>query len=194
MRPDNQDPSARDRGDGGQDGVESGVEGKLDGKLGGDDAPAARADDDDALEREIRRDRPFDLAEAIGRAAGGSLKGASPVPAGRQLLLEAKALLQARLDDADGALTDTLLARLADDPPLLDRHRGMPAAALRELLDGLLSRETLLADLVRETDARWGRAYDERPRFELPGRPTAADDPYTLAGVHVRLTALRDRL
>lgn len=145
-------------------------------------------------EREQARSRPFDLAEAVGRAAAGQLKGASPVPASRQLLLEAGELLAARLADADGALARTLLARLEDDPALLARCGASAPAALAALLDRLLGSPTGLEALVRETDARWGREMDEKPRFESPGRPAAADDPYTLAGVADALAALRKEL
>jgi hypothetical protein len=43
-----------------------------------DDKPCSEADAE--LEREIRKDRKFTLAEAIGRLAGpGAMKGESPV-------------------------------------------------------------------------------------------------------------------
>lgn len=145
-------------------------------------------------EREALRRRPFDLATAIARAGAGNLKGASPVPAARQLVLAVTALLSARLPDSEGSLARVLAARLEDDPNLLDRHRGAPAAALAELLDRALATPTSLAELVREVDARWGRDYDERPRFEAIGRPPAPDDPYTLECVRALLTALRDSL
>jgi hypothetical protein len=172
MRHDNQDPEDADPGKRLPDG-------------GGPD------DDGAALEAEIRRGRTFSLAEAVGRAAAGSLKGASPVPASRQALLAAEALLEAKLNDPEGSLAGTLLARLADDLPLLDRHRDHPADALAELLDRVLATPAALADFVRETDARWGRDYDERPRFESPGRPAAPDDPYPVDDVRARLVALR---
>lgn len=161
-----------------------------------DDADAGGPDDDGAaaLEAESLRGRTFGLAEAVGRAAAGSLKGASPVPVSRQALLAAAALLEAKLDDPEGSLAATLLARLADDLPLLDRHRDRPAGALAELLDRMLATPAALAEFVRETDARWGRDYDERPRFEAPGRPAAVDDPYTVDNVRARLAALRGAL
>jgi hypothetical protein len=160
-----------------------------------DDVPAAPGDgknaDDRAVEREIRRGRTFDLAAAIGRAGAGNLKGASPIPATRQALLTIEALLAARLQDPEGSLTRTLLVRLESDPPLLDRHRDHPEAALAAVLDRILAVATELEDLVRETDARWGRDYDERPRFEGGSRPAAADDPYTVEGVREVLSRLR---
>ena len=54
-------------------------------------------------------------------------------------------------------------------------------------------RAALLADLVREVDMEWGRREQERPRFERPGEPPAADDPYTVASVTETLADLRAR-
>lgn len=146
------------------------------------------------IEQEIRRRRAWDLAGAVARAGAGNLRGASPVPADRQLVLDVGALLAARLPDPDGTLTRVLLAGLADDPALLAACRGRPAAALAALLDRALAAPAALAELVRQVDARWGRDNDERPRFETNGRPPAADDPYTLSGVRNQLEALRREL
>lgn len=145
-------------------------------------------------EHELRRDRKFSLAEAIGRDNAELLKGASPVARGRQVLLEIEHCLENHLDDPDGSLSRTLLARLEDNPPLLARHFSSPLGALAELVNEFLSQEQALFALVRDTDARWGREYQEKPRFESEGQPPHADDPYTHAGVRSRLTDLRQHI
>ena len=155
-----------------------------------DGKPVPGDDPEGDLEREVRRGRRFDLAEALGRAGAGSLKGASPVARARQVLLEVRGLLEARLPDPEGSLTRTILARLESDTPLLARHFAAPAGALAEFLDRVLASPALLADLVRDADARWGRDYGERPRFERGGSP-APDDPYTEDGVAAQLRELR---
>lgn len=146
--------------------------------------------DQGSVEDEIRRGRPFDLAEAVGRAGAGALKGASPVAPARQALMEIRARLEAGLADTEGSLTRTILARLEADTPLLARHLDRPAAALAEFLDRVLGTPGELATLVRDADARWGRDYAERPHFESGGAADP-DDPYTEAGVRVLLTELR---
>ncbi|MBM4131337.1 hypothetical protein FJ250_09995 [bacterium] len=151
-------------------------------------------DETGRIEQEIRRRRDWDLAGAVARAGAGNLRGASPVPADRQLVLEAGALLAARLPDPEGTLTRVLLDGLADDPALLAACRGRPAGALAALLDRALATPASLAELVRRVDARWGRDNIERPRFETDGRTAAADDPYTLAGVRQQLEILRQDL
>lgn len=145
-------------------------------------------------ESEIRRDRKFTLAEAVGREAAGSLSGASPVALADQVLLEIAHLLESHLADSPGSLVRTILARLKLDPPLLARHFDQPAGALVEFLRITLGSESMLTSLVRDTDARWGRDYSERPHFETEGEPPHPDDPYTLAGVRALLEDLLENL
>ena len=143
------------------------------------------------LETQIRRGRKFDLAEAVGRQAGGILKGASPVAPARQLLLQIEEILARDLPDSEGSLTHTIMAQLEGNPPLLARHFDDAAGALHEYLDGVLDIRANLVALVRQADARWGRDYDERPHFDKPDQTPHPDDPYTLAAVTALLTELR---
>ena len=143
-----------------------------------------------STENEIRKGRKFSVAEAIGRAGAGTLKGASPVPRSHQALMDLGLMLEARLHDPDGSLRTTLISRLGHNLPLLDKHRDHPAQALREMLENLLSSESALQTLVRDADARWGRDYQERPRFNKPGQPDAPDDPYTPTSVRAALQEL----
>ena len=148
----------------------------------------------ESTESRIRRERKFSLAEAVGREAAGSLSGASPVARSRQVLLEIGHLLESHLNDPEGALARTLLAKLELDPPLLARHFDRPAGALTEYLELTLGKDALLNALVRDTDARWGRDNQERPHFEREGHPPHPDDPYTRAGVRALLTDLLEEL
>lgn len=149
---------------------------------------------DSALDKEIRRDRKFSLEEALARRAAGALKGASPVTRADQALLEIKDLLETQLSDGEGSLARTVLALIAENYPLLARHYDQPSGALREFLAGIMAHTTALADLVGQTDARWGRDYQERPHFEDPGQIPHPEDPYTLASVRQALADLQDIL
>lgn len=145
---------------------------------------------DSTTEDEIRRERKFNLSEAMGRDNADLLKGASPVARAGQVRLEIKHYLEDRLADPEGSLLRTIMAGLTDNPPLLARHFENPLAALAEFLGSTLNKDRLLADLVRDTDARWGREYQERPRFERDGAPVHPDDPYTVAEVRAVLEDL----
>lgn len=144
--------------------------------------------------QDLVRDRPFDLAEAIGRQAGGLLKGASPVAARDRALFAVARLLETRLPDPEGSLVRTILTALGEDAPLLALHYDDPPQALREYLNRILSSDSLLTDLVRATDARWGQDYQEHPRFDQEGSPPSADDPYTGDQVRSLLERLREDL
>ncbi len=147
-----------------------------------------------SVENEILKERKFSLSEAIGRAGAGNLKGASPIPLTRQALMDLQTLIDVHLEDPDGSLNATLSQRLSQNLPLLDKHREHPVGALKEMLQSLLDSQSALNTLVRDTDARWGRDYQERPRFNIPGKPDAPDDPYTPAGVRIVLENLLSRI
>ena len=143
------------------------------------------------LEEQIRRGRKFSLTEAVGREAGSVLKGASPVAPARQLLLQIEEILARDLVDNEGSLTHTIVAQFEGNPPLLARHFEDAVGALLEYLNSVLDTHANLVDLVRQADARWGREYDERPRFERSGQVPHPDDPYTIAEVTASLSTLR---
>lgn len=147
-----------------------------------------------STENEILKDRKFSMAEAIGRAGAGNLKGASPVPKSRQALMDLESILDTRLADPEGSLRSTMISLLGQNLPLLDRHLNQPVEALREFLKDILSSESALHDLVRQTDSRWGRDYQERPMFNKPDQPDAPDDPYTWSSVRATLQDLLDQI
>jgi hypothetical protein len=146
------------------------------------------------MEREIRRQRKFSLAEAVAREGAGALKGASPIARSRQVLLEVGHFLENHLTDDDGSLRRTLLAHLELDAPLVARHFDRPVGALEEYLTAALEQPSRLEVLVRDADVRWGREYQEKPHFESGQDPPHPDDPYTVAGVRRSCTDLLAKL
>src|SRR3954462_1900279 len=80
-----------------------------------DEQDTRRSEADAELEREIRKERPFSLWEAMGRMAGpGGMKGASPVTRERQVELEIGDYLRANLSNAESALQCVLLRRVME--------------------------------------------------------------------------------
>jgi len=158
------------------------------------DDPETKPDErDEQLEREIRANRKFSMSEALGRMAGGDfMKGGSPVSRKRQAELEIDEYLRRRLVDSGGVVRGVLLRRLAES--LMNADYDQPLAALAEYIPRILASDDLLAELVREIDAEWGRVQGERPYFQQPSRPPHPDDPFTIDSVRLTLLQLRDGL
>ena len=151
------------------------------------------ADSNADIEREIRTNRKFSLSEAIGQLGGGDvMKGASPVTRKRQAELEIDEYLRSHLVDSAGALRSVLVRHLGES--LLNRDYDQPLAALAEYIRRMLTSQHLLEEFVRGADAEWGRVHDERPYFQMPGRPPHRDDPYTIDSVRLALSQLGERL
>jgi hypothetical protein len=135
------------------------------------------------LEREIRKERKFTLAEAIGRWAGpGAMKGESPVARMQQAEVEIGSWLRSHLADSGGAL-QVVLHRQVKESELLLNNFDQPLVALASYCQRVLDSDCLLEELVRDADVEWGRVMGERPYFEKAGTPRHPDDPCTVESV-----------
>ncbi|OPZ05428.1 MAG: hypothetical protein BWZ10_03043 [candidate division BRC1 bacterium ADurb.BinA364] len=65
---------------------------------------------------------------------------------------------------------------------------------MAEWLERTLGSPALLELFTRDVDARWGRMYSEKPRFDSPGQAPAHDDPYTLDSMRETLRALQEAI
>jgi len=155
-----------------------------------EEKPKRSAEADAELERQIRAERKFSLAEAIGRMAGpGAMKGASPIDRKQQAVAEIEGYIGRHLSDGAGILSGVLLRRVRESEILLKGYE-QPLVALAGYLRQVLGSEYDLKEMVREADAEWGRVFGERPYFDKEGCPPPADDPYTLESVRAALTRL----
>src|SRR5262245_29197728 len=104
-----------------------------------DDQNTERSEADAELEREIRKGRKFNLAEAIGRMAGpGGMKGVSPVPRKQQAVLEIENWLRHHMPAGNGELQAVLLRWVEGSELLLndfERPLVVLAAFCQQLLD-----------------------------------------------------------
>src|SRR6185295_10006679 len=95
-----------------------------------EDENKQRSEADAELEREIRKGRKFNLAEAIGRMAGpGAMKGVSPVPRKQQAAVEIEDWLMHHMPAGNGDL-QTVLNRWVDGSELLLNNFERPLEAL----------------------------------------------------------------
>jgi hypothetical protein len=158
------------------------------------DKDTQRSEADAELEREIRKERKFTLAEAIGRMAGpGSMKGASPITRKQQAAVEIENWLRHHMSAGNGELQVVLLRRV-NESELLLKNFDQPLVVLAAFCQLVLDSDYLLKELVREADIEWGRVQGERPYFDREGSPPQPDDPYTFESVHKTLAGIIELL
>jgi hypothetical protein len=146
------------------------------------------------LEREIRRERKFTLAEAIGRLAGpGAMKGVSPITRKQQAEAEIANWLRLQLLIGEAELQAVLLRRIKGSELLLQNF-DQPLVVLAAYCQSVLDSDPALRELVREADIEWGHVNGERPYFDLEGSAPQPDDPYTIESVRSTLTRIIKRL
>src|SRR5262245_17312986 len=111
-----------------------------------DDHPERSTEADAELQREIRAERKFTLAEAIGRLAGpGAMKGASPVSRKQQAEAEIQEYLRRHWADAGGALSSVLLRQV--EGALLLQGFEQPLVVLAAHVRQVLASEYCLQEL-----------------------------------------------
>ena len=106
------------------------------------------------------------------------MKGASVISRQKEAENAVGVWLAANITDPTGALRAVLHRHLKTSRLLLD-NLDDPSVATAAYLRQILASEQRLRETVREADAEWGRAMDERPYFEREGSPPHPDDPYT---------------
>jgi hypothetical protein len=159
-----------------------------------DNKDTQRSEADAELEREIRKERKFTLAEAIGRMAGpGAMKGVSPVTRKDQAAVEIENWLRYHMSTSHDELQVVLLRRIRGSELLLSNFE-QPLAVLAAYCQQVLDSDYRLKELVREADVEWGRVQGEKPYFDKEGSSPHPDDPYTFESVRDTLSALVEQL
>jgi hypothetical protein len=157
-----------------------------------EDRDNQRSEADRKLEEEIRKERKFNLCEAIGRLAGpGAMKGVSPITRKQQAEAVIGNWLRQHLDE--GGIEVVVLRYIAQSELLLNNY-DQPLVVLAAYCQQVLGSAQLLKELVREADVEWGRVFGERPYFEHPGTAPNPNDPYTFESVRKTLSGLIDQL
>ncbi|NEQ97147.1 MAG: hypothetical protein F6K30_10540 [Cyanothece sp. SIO2G6] len=144
----------------------------------------------EALQRDILQGRKFSLADVIGREGGSFMKGESPVPKLVQAKLEINQFISEQLPDPSGALQSVLHRWVEDDTARVSRHLDIPLKALADLLESIVNQPSILYELVRHVDMKWGQMNDERPYFQQPQQRPHPDDEYTHESVRHQLQGL----
>lgn len=146
------------------------------------------------IQREIRSGREVTLADLISQEGGNFLKGESPVPKLVQVTTEIKLFITNHLKDKEGALQSVLQIIVESEQATVSRYLDTPLEALKVILNQLLTNDSLLFELVRRVDAKWGQIYGERPYFQQPGQVPHPDDEYTHESVRKQLEELLSQI
>ncbi|MGK7890648.1 MAG: hypothetical protein AB4042_15055 [Leptolyngbyaceae cyanobacterium] len=141
----------------------------------------------DWLQRDILKGRKFSLADVIGREGGSFMKGESPVPKLVQATTEINQFISEQLPDASGALQSVLHRWVEEDTARVSRHLDEPLHALADFLEAIVNQPSILFELVRQVDMKWGQMNDERPYFQKPQQPPHPNDEYTHESVRHQL-------
>lgn len=149
--------------------------------------------DDEVLAPREFRGRPFTMADAIGKAGAGLLKGDAAVPRP----LRARALLdgfiEQHLVDGPGALR-VVLKQVVREDLRVSRSFDAPMVALEAILRELLAEPEVLYELARRVAVVWGELYGERPYFQAPGQEAHPEAEYCHGRIRTALIEMVCRL
>ncbi|MGL1936721.1 MAG: hypothetical protein OCD01_16955 [Fibrobacterales bacterium] len=153
---------------------------------------------DREIERESKRQLHAkgggSLASAFSEEGSDFLNGGSPVP----LILQAETAIANYINnevkDSCGALRATLQTRIKRKQSVIAEHIDNPLVVLKNMVVLFLENEPLLFDFVREVDACYGKMYQERPHFQVPGGKAHPDDEYTHESVRKSLETIQATL
>ncbi len=142
------------------------------------------------IQPDLLRSRKLTLADLIQREGGSFMKGESPVPFLVQIKTEINTFISRNLPDVPGALQAVLYRWVDEDIARISRNLDSPLKALLGLLESIVDNPTILYELVRQVDMKWGEMNDERPHFQRPGQLPHPDDEYTHESVDQQLRQL----
>ncbi len=145
------------------------------------------------LQREIRAERKFSLAEAIGREGGTFMKGESAVPRPLRAANAIKQFITAHSSDPTGALaTELYLWSIADIR--VSRQLDTPLVALSQIIEGLLCEPTTFYDFARRVAIAHSKLTGDRPKFQQPNQPPPPDAGYTHSSIKQYLSDITGQL
>ena len=123
--------------------------------------------------------RTFSLAAALGDQAKGIIKGASAVPLVLQLNAQIKQFIRAKIFQSQAPIIHVLEQKITSNGPLVLTHKDLPLKALEIIISKIINNNNSLFEFVRQVDQIYGKMYQERPHFQMPGQSPHKDDEYT---------------
>ncbi|MCW7753921.1 hypothetical protein OOT00_07980 [Desulfobotulus sp. H1] len=153
-----------------------------------------RKKQDTILQQEIRNNRKFSMAEAIGREGGHFMKGHNPVPAIDRLVAKLNDFIRDHTRDTSRVLISVLQEKVKNNSLSLSEQSEKPFTFLHGLIRSYLDYPERLYELTRQADIKWGQINNEKPYFQKPGDPPHPEDEYSHESVAARLTDLLETM
>ncbi len=147
----------------------------------------------DTLQHDIRMQRKFSLAEAIGREGGSFMKGESTIPRPLRAIAKINQFIITHLNDPASALSTTLQSWASHDIRL-SRQLDTPLVALDQMITSLLLEPTSFGEFARQVAIAHSKLTGDRPYFQRPDQPPHPDADYTHASIRAQLTDLQQHL
>ena len=161
---------------------------------------AAAESSSSAIQREIRQQRQFSLAEAIGREGGSFMKGESTIPRPLRAITQVNQFITTYLPDSTSALSTTLQAWVKADIRI-SRQLDTPLVALAQIIDSVLSEPTTLCEFARQVAIAHSHLTGEAVVFPKEIRPPSQqlnqpplEAAYTYTLIKAELSILVERL
>ncbi len=145
------------------------------------------------LVREIRSQRKFTIAEAIGREGGNFMKGESAIPRPLRATTEINQFVITHFPNPSGPVSATLQSWAKEDIRV-SRYLDTPLIALSLILESLLNEPSTFQEFFRQIAIAQSKLTGDRPHFQRPNHPPHPDAAHSHDAVKQQLSNLLQKL
>ncbi|MGC1310588.1 MAG: hypothetical protein WA885_25440 [Phormidesmis sp.] len=145
------------------------------------------------LQTEIRAERKFSLAEAIGREGGSFMKGESTIPRPLRAVTEINQFITNHLSNPTSALSTTLQAWASSDIRV-SRQLDTPLIALAQIIESIITQPSILYEFARQVAIAHSKLTGDRPCFQPPGQCPHPEATYSHESIQLELASLLQEL
>ena len=145
------------------------------------------------LTREIRAQRKFTLAEAIGREGGNFMKDASAIPRPLRATAEINQFITTHFPDPSAPIS-TILQSWTKEDIRVSRHLDAPLIALSQIIESLLNEPTTFQEFFRQIAIAQSHLTGDRPHFQQPNQPPHPGAIYSHKSIRQQLAKLLEKV
>lgn len=150
---------------------------------------ATKAPSIQPLFREIRAQRKFTIAEAIGREGSGLMKGESAIPRPLRAIAQMNQFITQHTCDPSSCVI-TVLQTWAKEDIRVSRYLDNPLVALIQILESLLNEPATFQEFCRQVAIAQSQITGDRPQFQKHNHPPNPNAIYTHESVKQQLLEL----